>query len=389
MQIRSVVPQQEWTQTAKALARLQSISRVELSQQADFAATALELANSATVLPPQDTVDTKDSAFSSADLGDGSGATAPSKSGNSSSESDSNSGSESGSETSSKSQSPKSLNSKSKQSAGPGSTVDLNTRAYVATEGAKDSIMSTVDLEDEFGPSLEALVASMGPGVAMGAMSSPPFTQSKRSSLTGSQYLTGSVQNTSIDSLPSSPSSNSALRGASKGGSGSPSTGGDEWRQSRGGNPPYQAPVGGPNSPPAAGAGAAAWRGDTQSRGKAGEVEFLPPTQSVTNRDAAPAPGMRVGPGVVAAGAAGAAGASPKWGSMEDADEPPGAEPQALFAHNSKLVLQLQWFALRAHSGPLTHSEAMSLDHLLTQQLLALAGSAHFGGAGGPLCHMY
>jgi hypothetical protein len=55
----------------------------------------------------------------------------------------------------------------------------------------------------------------------------------------------------------------------------------------------------------------------------------------------------------------------------------PTREP---LARNSALGLQLQWFTLRAHHGPLTHSEAMSLDLLLTQQLLALAGTAHFGG---------
>ena len=60
---------------------------------------------------------------------------------------------------------------------------------------------------------------------------------------------------------------------------------------------------------------------------------------------------------------------------------------RAPLARNSGLGLQLQWFTLRAHNGPLTHSEAMSLDLLLTQQLLALAGSAHFGGAAHMHCH--
>ena len=81
MQIRSVVPEDEWPQTATALARLQSITRVELSQQADVAAAALELANSAKVLPPDDTVDsgTELPVLSSADIEDGSGAAPPLK----------------------------------------------------------------------------------------------------------------------------------------------------------------------------------------------------------------------------------------------------------------------------------------------------------------------
>lgn len=56
MQVRGVTPKSQWPEVARTLAQLQSIIRVQTSQDADLAVAALALANSATVLPPDDTV---------------------------------------------------------------------------------------------------------------------------------------------------------------------------------------------------------------------------------------------------------------------------------------------------------------------------------------------
>lgn len=53
-----MTPSNQWPQVSRTLAQLQSIIRVQVSQEADIATAALSLANSATVLPPDNSVNT-------------------------------------------------------------------------------------------------------------------------------------------------------------------------------------------------------------------------------------------------------------------------------------------------------------------------------------------
>lgn len=349
MQIRSVVPADEWPQTAAVLARLQGICRVELSQQADVAAAALELANSAKVLPPEDTVNSEMelSALSSADLEDGSGAAPPLKP--SSGYTATSTGSQETGEDARSSQTPSSSSSSgaaggtlgrngakssSEQTAAPAGSI-----SYVAQELGGDSgegmrvgdgtqianfarnVLETVDLEDvDTAP--KPPVASL---LVAGA-----------SALRGSQYLTGSIQKTSPTSIRDSVSGGSydVLGSIEASGAGNDS-GATLDASSK-----------------SSSISDGAYRGGSMRGGQAvGGKVATSPSKAKEKVD------------VLA--------------SREGQVRP----TRAPLARNSGLGLQLQWFTLRSHIGPLTHSEAKSLDLLFTQQLLALAGSAHFGGA--------
>lgn len=339
MQIRSVVPVEEWPQTATALARLQSITRVELSQQADVAAAALDLANSAKVLPPDDTVDSGNelSPMSSADIEDGSGAFPPFKPFPATT-TDSNDSSEDTGSSSSE------LSTTSFDSKGASSTTvsegDISSSAWTAAAGSVSpkaremggggaagltegdglqlanfakNVLQTVDLDDD----------NNAPTTPV-----PEKVLTASSDLAGAQFLTGSIHSTSS-------SSNAAAIGAPSG-------------------------AGAPG-------------------GHSNDNELHSSSDRISDgiyRDGSMR-GQQVGSSVSQIAARKTGKKVDVLGSREGQVGP----TRAPLARNSGLGLQLQWFTLRAHNGPLTHSESMSLDLLLTQQLLALAGSAHFGGA--------